>query len=342
MLIRRRLPCRCDTRQLETQAVQTSSSILHRTEELSQVSAVLLAPVHLQRNVHRRNGWRGVSTGVHDQGMSSDDDLEMTEAERARLAASHAAIGDLAHALVEGADPESAEAALAAARQAGSRLDLDSLRDKLHIPDDAGEHEDGLRRIMLRIPDGWGRWVSCSRGWYPIIIELDEALAAIDPDYELHQVKEKYGGLRYYFGTSESIAEADRKRMEQLVDEAEERCESTCELCGGPGSRHVTPHGWYRTLCEACATAEGKGYSQVGELVNDLTADTTGVWRVGCYADAPESIWDLDRGEVTVGSARHRDHEVLTWPGVLRTWKLRLADGTEVESGLVAAIERVG
>ncbi|BBZ00093.1 hypothetical protein [Mycolicibacterium fallax] len=119
--------------------------------------------------------------------MSSDDDLEMTDAERASLAASRAAIGDLAHALVEGADPESTEAALAAARQANTKLDLDSLRDKLHIPDDAGEHEDGLRAIMMRIPDGWGRWISCSRGWYPIVIELDEALAVIDPSYEAHQ-----------------------------------------------------------------------------------------------------------------------------------------------------------
>ncbi|NOP95158.1 hypothetical protein [Mycolicibacterium fortuitum] len=270
--------------------------------------------------------------------MSDEDDLEMTDAEKASLAASRAAIGDLAHAIVEGADPESAEAALAAARQANTKLDLDALRDKLHIPDDAGEYEDGLRRIMMRIPDGWGRWISCSRGWYPIIIELDEAMAAIDPDYELHQVKEKYAGLRVYYSTQ---VEGAREQMEQLVDAAEERCESTCELCGGPGSRHVTPHGWYRTLCEACATAEGKGYCPVGELVNDLAADLDGVWRVGCYGDAPESIWDLGRGEVTVDGTRHCDFEVLTMPGVLRTWKLRLADGSEIESGVVAAIERV-
>ncbi|OBB25535.1 hypothetical protein A5763_18930 [Mycolicibacterium fortuitum] len=269
--------------------------------------------------------------------MSDENDLEMTEAERASLAASRAAIGDLAHALVEGADPESAEAALAAARQANTKLDLDSLRDKLHVPDDAGEYEDGLRAIMMRIPDGWGRWISCSRGWYPIVIELDRALAAIDPAYEVHQVKEKYAGLRYYFGTSESITDADRKRMDALVDEAEEKCERTCELCGEPGVRHVTPHGWYRTLCARCAAAEGKGY----ELVNDLAADATGVWRVGCYGDAPESIWDLDRGEVTVDGVRYRGFEVLAMPGVLRTWRIRLADGTEIESGTIAAIERV-
>ncbi|OLT79657.1 hypothetical protein BKG58_19705 [Mycobacteroides abscessus subsp. abscessus] len=270
-----------------------------------------------------------------------DDDLEMTLEEKASLDASRAAIDDLAASIAEGADMESAEAALAAAKQASTQLDLDSLRDKLHVPDDAGEHEDGLRAIMMRIPSNWGRWISCSRGWYPIIIQLDRELAAIDPGYEVHQCKEKFGGLRFYFGASESISEADHGRMRALVREAEDRCEATCELCGGPGSRHVTPHGWYRTLCSTCATAEGRGYEPVGELVNDLTADMDGVWRVGCYADAPESIWDLDRDEVTVDDVRYSDFEVLLWPGVLRTWKLRLADGTEVDSGLIAAIERV-
>lgn len=190
----------------------------------------------------------------------------MTDAEKASLAASRAAIGDLAHALVEGVDPETAEAALAAARQANTKLDFDVLRDKLHIPDDAGEYEDGLRAIMMRIPPNWGRWISCSRGWYPIIIRLDEALAEIDPAYEVHQVKEKYSGLRYYFGTSKGVSESDRKRMDALVDAAEEQCERTCELCGETGVRHVTPHGWYRTLCAACATAEAKGYQPAKEL----------------------------------------------------------------------------
>lgn len=304
----------------------------------------LLTRVHVAVACASESPSTCVSVSGDDRGMAhrDDDDLEMTDAERARLTASRAAINDLSKAIVESADAESAEAALAAARQASTQLDLDSLRDKLHVPDDAGEHEGGLRRIMLRIPPNWGRWISCSRGWYPIIIELDQALVEIDPDYTVHQVKEKYAGLRYYFGVSESISEADHERMRALVDAAEEKCERTCELCGEPGVRHVTPHGWYRTLCEACAATEGKGYERVGELVNDLTDDLDGVWRVGCYGDASESIWDLDHGEVTIGSIRHRGLEVLTWPGVLRTWKLRLPDGTEVESGLVAAIERVG
>ncbi len=272
--------------------------------------------------------------------MSDENDLEMTDAERASLAASRAAIGDLAHALVEGADPESAEAALAAARQANTKLDLDSLRDKLHVPDDAGEYEDGLRRIMARIPDGWGRWISCSRGWYPIVIRLDQALAAIDPAYEVHQCKEKLGGLRFYFGVSEAVSEVDHHRMRELVREAEARCAEACELCGEPGVRHARSSGWLKTLCPSCAASAG--YEPLGELVNDLTPDRRGLWRVTCHGDGPDSHWDMSHGEVSIiDGERYHDFEVLAYPSVLRTWRIRLSDGTEIESGTIAAIERV-
>lgn len=267
---------------------------------------------------------------------------EMTEAEKASLAASRAAIGDLAHALVVGGDPESAEAALAAARQVNTKLDLDGVRDKLHVPDDAGEHEGGLRRIMLRIPDGWGRWISCSKGWYPIVIELDQALAAIDPSYEVHQCKEKFGGLRFYFGASEDVPEADRNRMRELVRAAEARCAEACEHCGEPGQRHVTGHGWLCTLCPQCAEASEHDFEPLGELVNDLTPDRLGLWRVTCHGDDPDSHWDMTHREVSiVDGERYRDFEVLALPSVLRTWRIRLADGTDVESGLIASIERV-
>ena len=78
--------------------------------------------------------------------------------------------------------------------------ELDIMLNTIHTPEDAGEYEDDLRRILSRIPPRWGRWISCASGWYPLIIELDKKLAEIFPDYELHQVKEKFGTLRYYIG----------------------------------------------------------------------------------------------------------------------------------------------
>jgi len=57
-----------------------------------------------------------------------------------------------------------------------------------------------IQRIADRIPERWGRWISCESGWWPLLIELNEKLEQIAPDYEIHQVKEKFGTLRYYVG----------------------------------------------------------------------------------------------------------------------------------------------
>jgi hypothetical protein len=83
------------------------------------------------------------------------------------------------------------------------KTDLNEFLDEFHVPEDAGEYAEDLGKILKRIPPRWGRWISCDRGWYPLIIELDQKLAEIFPDYELHQVKEKFGTLRYYIGFPE-------------------------------------------------------------------------------------------------------------------------------------------
>lgn len=70
---------------------------------------------------------------------------------------------------------------------------MQEILNAVHVPDDAGERAEALGRMLARIPDGWGRWISCSRGWYSIVVDLDEQLRALFPAYELQQVKEKYG-----------------------------------------------------------------------------------------------------------------------------------------------------
>jgi hypothetical protein len=114
------------------------------------------------------------------------------------------AVGELAGAAD---DADGFAAAFAALRQIGQGVDLSEVLNALHVPDDAGERAEALRRMLLRIPDGWGRWIGCSRGWYPILVELDEQLCSLFPQYELHQVKEKYGGLRFYWGEGEPITD---------------------------------------------------------------------------------------------------------------------------------------
>lgn len=126
------------------------------------------------------------------------------------------------------------------------------------MPTDAGEYTDGIMAILRRIPDGWGRAVRVSRGWYPIIVDLDTRLATIDPEYKVWQVKQKYGGLRYYIESSNWEDRELEDRLNDLVETAEDLSYRTCEWCGTQDStvdaRHL--NAWIATLCDSCtATA---------------------------------------------------------------------------------------
>jgi hypothetical protein len=61
--------------------------------------------------------------------------------------------------------------------------------------------------------------------------------------FRVAQVKEKFGGLRFYVDNSNEAIDA-------LVDEAESESYSICEQCGSPGERR--DGGWTKVRCDAC------------------------------------------------------------------------------------------
>jgi hypothetical protein len=107
-----------------------------------------------------------------------------------------------------------------------------------------------LRPVLARFAAGWGASVDCGEGWRPIIAQLDRDIAAIESAYEVHQIKEKFGGLRFYYagGTGNDA------RIDELIAQAERPAAQTCELCGAPGRARAT--GWIRTVCDE--HAEGR------------------------------------------------------------------------------------
>ncbi|MBF6387140.1 hypothetical protein IU444_23725 [Nocardia farcinica] len=120
-----------------------------------------------------------------------------------------------------------------------------------------------LQPILRRIPQEMGQNIGTGPGWYPIILELDQQLAAIDSGYKVHQVKQKLSELRVYFEVSDTATDADYERMRALVRTAEEKAARTCELCGEPGRLWISRFGGIRTLCADCAAAEKQGYKRV-------------------------------------------------------------------------------
>lgn len=84
-------------------------------------------------------------------------------------------------------------------------------------------------------------------GWEPIVDELHAKLTARDPHLRVDQVKEKFGGLRYYF----TPRDAQHYELDPIVREYEARCARTCEWCGS--TENVSTEGsWLHTFCPVC------------------------------------------------------------------------------------------
>jgi hypothetical protein len=102
----------------------------------------------------------------------------------------------------------------------------------------------------------------CSDGWFEII---DALCAHIQQHMNHHrakkhmtveefdervqvravQVKEKFGGLRFYVDNSDEYVRG-------LISMAEALSYRTCEVCGALGKPRSG--GWVRTLCDSCST----------------------------------------------------------------------------------------
>lgn len=124
--------------------------------------------------------------------------------------------------------------------------------DDWRIPEDAGEYRAALAGILLRITDDGNRYISVGPGWYRLIVDLDAQLAAIDPDYPLIQVKQKFGGLRYYAHRSDSSHDRQAE-FNAAIEAAERAASSTCEVCGAqPAQRCRSKHGLVMNLCAGC------------------------------------------------------------------------------------------
>ena len=87
----------------------------------------------------------------------------------------------------------------------------------------------------------------CGDGWFRLIDQLSSDITAIDnldgTTTIAVQVKEKYGGLRFYVsGGTEAVFEA--------IDKAEDLSLKTCEVCGEPGT--IRDGSWVYTMCDKC------------------------------------------------------------------------------------------
>lgn len=91
--------------------------------------------------------------------------------------------------------------------------------------------------------EGYNRSISVGDGWdhlvKPLLEELEQLGGAV------LQVKEKFGGLRFYYRLSNDHPQA--LAFGESVEKAEAQSFDTCEECGQPGE--LRSGKWLVTLC---------------------------------------------------------------------------------------------
>jgi hypothetical protein len=103
---------------------------------------------------------------------------------------------------------------------------------------------DTLMQFGFQNGDGWFDllWCLCER--------LELVVAAAEKEtgrpFEVLQVKEKFGGLRFYVNYTNDAISA-------LVEAAAVESIQICEVCGQPGKRQSCD--WIQTLCDKHARA---------------------------------------------------------------------------------------
>lgn len=145
------------------------------------------------------------------------------------------------------------------------------------------EYESFSKRMEERFPKMFaGRYggFAVSKGWWPIL----EALCAniqshIDwsneqkdkyergegcEQVEVVQIKEKFGGLRFYYNGGDDT-------ISGMVRMAEVWADSSCEVCGAVGKRRSG--GWIRTLCDLHEEEHQKRQQELDKEFEDEDED---------------------------------------------------------------------
>lgn len=105
-------------------------------------------------------------------------------------------------------------------------------------------------RFPLMFANKYGGF-AVGAGWYPIIealcaniqshIDWKNREAEVVPQVVVEQIKEKFGGLRFYY-------QGGDEQVHGMVRMAETWAANCCEECCAPGKRRNG--GWIRTLCD--------------------------------------------------------------------------------------------
>jgi hypothetical protein len=131
------------------------------------------------------------------------------------------------------------------------------------------------KELEQKLADQWPQWFNTGGdishtlmprgfthgdGWFDILwrlcADLEPLVAELEAEggreFEVLQVKEKFGGLRIHVNHRNDT-------IRQRIEVAEQESFHTCEVCGQPGQLREV--GWIKTLCEEHADEYGSKHS---------------------------------------------------------------------------------
>lgn len=119
---------------------------------------------------------------------------------------------------------------------------------------DMKKYEEFEKRMKERFPKMFSQpygGFAVGPGWWPILESLcaniqhhsdwKEKQGNFIPQVTVEQIKEKFGGLRFYYSGGDDAVDG-------MVRMAESWAEHACEECGKPGQSRGG--GWIKTLCD--------------------------------------------------------------------------------------------
>ena len=127
-----------------------------------------------------------------------------------------------------------------------------------------------VENLKNKIPAPFYKHIDIDEGWYQIAVDCDRDLTAINPDYQILQIKEKFGGLRYYIKPVNATTK-EVKDMNKVIRRYEGIASRTCEATGLPGVLMKSVGGWLKTLNPEYA-AVSLNYARY-EVVNKPPSD---------------------------------------------------------------------
>lgn len=98
-------------------------------------------------------------------------------------------------------------------------------------------------------------------GWFSILDNLcKELIPIISENFKVAQIKEKFGGLRFYYDlkdynqldvlySSHVSIDNIRNKINNLIAKAEADSFETCEVCGDPANLDKSRF-WIKSLCD--------------------------------------------------------------------------------------------